>query len=422
MAKRVNFTVKFLESLKTTEDRIDYFDSVERGLGCTVFRSGTISFFWLRKMRGKPRRITIDRFPDISLEQARLEANKKTKLAKEWKLSEYKGPNPFDPKPEDVAAAHPITLHEAFEEYVKKQIRLETKNPVQSEHSRRHLYKIGLAKFGSRALADLRKHHAEAIRSALAEKGKKPTANRVIGLLKAIVRFTMGNTEVYSGGDFTHGIKPYPEEKRERYIKQSENAAFEAALEAMKGQDIADIVLMAVATGARKWDILSLKWSDVDFHTKTWRVPHPKSKDPFFHYTVELSKRAMGVLERRRDANPDPTWAFPNPKSQTGHISYLFREFSDFRKLAELGDDFAFHSLRHTFASRLVIKGASIPVVAKALGHTGGTRNAERYAHLSQKSVREAIESTEEAVAAELPKPRLVAEKAIAAKPRRKSA
>jgi integrase len=80
-------------------------------------------------------------------------------------------------------------------------------------------------------------------------------------------------------------------------------------------------------------------------------------------------------------------WVFRKPDSDE-HFEMPQFVWNAIRKRARL-DDFRLHDLRHTFASYAVMNGVSMPTISRLLGH-GVLESTERYAHLSDSSVRAA--------------------------------
>lgn len=74
--RRFNFTKQALEKLQPPGEgkRTYYYDLKVRGLGASVTSKGTISFIVYRKINGSPERITLGRYPDLSIENARTKA------------------------------------------------------------------------------------------------------------------------------------------------------------------------------------------------------------------------------------------------------------------------------------------------------------------------------------------------------------
>ncbi|MBU1355686.1 MAG: tyrosine-type recombinase/integrase [Candidatus Edwardsbacteria bacterium] len=139
------------------------------------------------------------------------------------------------------------------------------------------------------------------------------------------------------------------------------------------------IILVAMYTGMRRSEILNLNWSNVDLKNRILVVEKTKTNerriipinDSLFSQLQELSaKKKSEVVFAECRIN-------------------LRRNFTDALKRANVRD-FRFHDLRHTFASYLVMSGASIKVVQQLLGHKD-LKMTMRYSHLSNEHLQEAV-------------------------------
>ena len=149
-----------------------------------------------------------------------------------------------------------------------------------------------------------------------------------------------------------------------------------------------EIILFAIHTGLRRGEILDLKLSQVDFNRRTLIIYEQKNGEID---TLPLNQKAMGVLEnRRRNKLPGCDLAFPSQNGTRILGRNLFRAVQDALKRAEI-ENFRFHDLRHTFATRLVQAGVGMYEVQK-LGRWKTPSMVMRYAHHNPESLRPAIE------------------------------
>jgi len=165
-----------------------------------------------------------------------------------------------------------------------------------------------------------------------------------------------------------------------------------------------DIVVCALNTGMRRGEILSLKWDQIKngfiYLSKT-KTNEPR-QIPVNDTLAELFKG----MRKRQQLRSEYVFTFVNcggamkdPEKNAQCVKLLEDEgmpvnevknaFRTALKRAGI-ENFRFHDLRHTFASQMILKGASIKVVQEILGHKTLTMTM-RYAHLSQEHKREAI-------------------------------
>jgi integrase len=131
---------------------------------------------------------------------------------------------------------------------------------------------------------------------------------------------------------------------------------------------------------------LRLRWSDVDVETGSVCVRRDKAGDGRW---VVLSAEALDTIRNIRRKRVLSSLVFTTPEGHSLHNNFK-RYWNQACSKAKL-EDFRFHDLRHTFASRLVRQGVSSYVVQ----HAGGWKTASmmaRYAHLDPTTIRAAVE------------------------------
>ena len=139
-------------------------------------------------------------------------------------------------------------------------------------------------------------------------------------------------------------------------------------------------IRLLMLTGCRKSEILSLQWKDIDLEAGELRLRESKTGPR----AVPLSPPAAKVLAElpRVPGNP---WVIPGQKPDT-HMTNLDDPWRIVRERAGV-ENVRIHDCRHSFASRALALGESLPVIAKLLGHSQ-IRTTARYAHLARDSVK----------------------------------
>jgi len=134
------------------------------------------------------------------------------------------------------------------------------------------------------------------------------------------------------------------------------------------------LVLMAVTTGARKGELLNLKFTDIDFNKNIAYISTTKNGEPkVLPLTDEVA------LELRRFSNQNAQYIF-NSEIKPDRPMCFNKLWKKALKQANI-QDFRFHDLRHTTASYLAQNGASLLEIAEVLGHKQ-ISVTKRYAHL----------------------------------------
>ena len=191
-----------------------------------------------------------------------------------------------------------------------------------------------------------------------------------------------------------------PKERVRELSKDDEKRLFEAL-----GDDLAAVVRFAMLSGQRRSAVIGLKWSDVDLAQMTARV-HTKGnvwhRFPLTLNLVELildrpivdkcpfvfTYKCRRPSPARKD-RPRRVKGERYPYSEEG----WYREWKKALLDAKI-DDFRFHDLRHTAATRLVRTTGNLKVAQRLLGHTQISTTA-RYAHAAEEDVRDAMAATE---------------------------
>jgi integrase len=195
--------------------------------------------------------------------------------------------------------------------------------------------------------------------------------------------------------------RPKVKNERTRYLTDTEREALLHACKNSQNSDLYLVVLLAISTGMRKGEIMSMRWQDI--HTAPdqsfTRVHLTKTKNDKAR-SVLLTSPALELLEERRTKLLDSLQA----KTATGLIfpsSVNEDQPVDLRKpwgsaLQAAGiEEFRFHDLRHTTASYLAMNGASLLSISKVLGHQT-TKMTERYSHLATSHIDEVVRSMNE--------------------------
>jgi integrase len=163
---------------------------------------------------------------------------------------------------------------------------------------------------------------------------------------------------------------------RVRYLQPTE---LKALLEGCR-DGLREIVALAVSTGMRRGEILSLRHLDVDLSNRRILLPQTKNGDS---RVVYLNEMAALVLESLPSGEASdlmfPDWT-------PGQASEAFRRVCIRLKI----EDFRFHDLRHTAASWMRMRGADMHTVATLLGHKD-LASAKRYQHLSPDFLADAV-------------------------------
>ena len=234
-------------------------------------------------------------------------------------------------------------------------------------------------------------------KTAADEKSEKKRGRAIVTGGAGVARRTRTTTAAMFAWGVEHGLvksNPFASIKlerapvRERFLSREEAGRL---LDALRGQEASgrvhpafcDAIRLLLLTGARKTEILGLRWREIDLERRLLVLPPERTKAGGMNgeRRIVLSPPALEIITRRRPEGAEPeAYVFPALKGE-GHLIGVRRAFA--RACAEAGlTGLRIHDLRHSFASFAIADGASLFLVSKLLGHASA-RTAERYAHLS---------------------------------------
>jgi integrase len=248
---------------------------------------------------------------------------------------------------------------------------------------------IGRMKVTAVEIEDLERLHRK-----ITGEGKPRRANATLTiahvLFEAAIRWKMRTDNPASR------IDRNPEHPRERYLDDAEVERLMAALERWQPTwaDSCDAIRLLLLTGARRGEVLGMRWSEVDLDAAVWSKPPGSTKQRKSH-RIPLSDQVIELLRRRhaeRDGRVVSLRRDDRVFRGEGRIEYrLERQWAIIRAAAGL-DDVRLHDLRHSYASMLVNQGYSLPLIGALLGHSEAATTS-RYSHLYDQSLREATAS-----------------------------
>jgi integrase len=175
---------------------------------------------------------------------------------------------------------------------------------------------------------------------------------------------------------------------RVRFLSDEERDALLAACAKSDWPALHTLVLLAISTGARRGELIRLKWDDVDLKATRVVVHDSKNGDPRVLPLVGKALTALRELKLQGSAQSE--WVFPQPSGFPGPYEGFDAHWYAALEAAGI-KDFRFHDLRHTCASYLASQGASLLEIADVLGHRTMAM-VKRYSHLAQSHKTTAIE------------------------------
>ena len=194
-------------------------------------------------------------------------------------------------------------------------------------------------------------------------------------------------------------VEKYKEHKRERFLTEEEfrrlgQVLSEVEAEGSETLSAVTTIRLLMLTGCRLGEVQTLRWENVDLEAGELRLPDSKTGARM----VPLSRAAAGVLAAL-PRDPDNPWVIAGRKPGA-HLTDLQHPWRRIRARAGL-DDVRIHDLRHSFASRALALGESLPMIGKLLGHTQ-VQTTARYAHLARDSVKASASKIADSIGADI--------------------
>ena len=239
--------------------------------------------------------------------------------------------------------------------------------------------------FGGRTLAEITPRLIVEYKNRRYAAGLKPASiNRELANLKKAFNLAVREWEWCSENPVSRVSMERENNKRDRWLSVEEEARL---LQNCAGW-LHDLVTFALHTGMRMGEILELSWRGVDFTRRTVTVFRSKNGE---RRTIPVNQTVLAVLRKKakvRSLQTDLVFCSKVfTRLESGHLRRSFRLALQKSRI----EDFHFHDLRHTFATRLVQAGVDIYKVQRLLGHRSPIMT-QRYAHHYPESLRDGVE------------------------------
>lgn len=339
-------------------DQAFYRDDQLKGFAIRVTANGIKSFVVEKLIGGKVRRITLGRYGELTVEQARKEAQKLLgKIA-----------TGIDPIAEKQATrAKAVSLHEVFQDYLKARKGLKPKTLYDYEN----LMRVAFVDWQNKSLLSITKDKVVKHHTQLGQERGAAYANQAMRVLRALFNFAAGQYEDAQGRSLIteNPVKRlsqtrawYRVERRQTYIKSHELAAWYQGVIGLQNETLRDYLLLILFTGLRRQEAAKLKWDQIDLKAKTLTVADTKNHQP---HTLPLSDYLYDLLSCR-SKNTISDHVFPG----TGKNGYIVEPRKQMAKVIEVSEiQFTVHDLRRTFITIAESLDISAYAVKRLLNH-----------------------------------------------------
>ncbi len=368
---KVKLTTKLIEKMKLNQC---FWDEVIIGFGVRTQTTTSPRYIVKATLNGRQKLITIGRHGALTLEQARIQAKQL--------LGELaQGKDPVSDR-RAARAATRLTLSAVSNRWLTEHIELKRK-PSTCESYHHLLKKHILPQLGSTSLNELNRTKIVQLHDHL--RNTPRTANMVLAVLSSLWTWCRRH-ELIEGENPVRYIERNPERKRERFLSSDEFVCLGEALTEYEPRHFFAVIALRllILTGARRGEILSLRWEEVDFEGGFLRLADSKTGPK----NIPLPEAAVKILTELPRVKGNP-YVIPGGREGRPLVN-LKDPWDKIRSVAGL-DDVRIHDLRHSYASMAVSRGMGLPVIGKLLGHSQA-QTTQRYAHLANEPLKSAAE------------------------------
>ena len=338
-------------------DRFEVWDGRVPGFGLRVAPTGTKTFILVYRHRGRTRRLTLGRYPFLSLADARDKAVMALQAV-------TRGEDPAL----DAAATDGVTFQfdAVLDQFVTRHCRVRNK-PATARETERLLRKHFVAAWSKRDIRDISPSHINAVLDGLVAAGKPSEANHALGAIKTLFAWCV-ERDLLNVSPGMKVRKPAKHGARSRVLNDDELLAVWRAFVA-DGYPFGTMGMLLLLTGQRRGEVTQMRWAQIDFAHSTWTIPAELAKNNHAH-VLPLVTPAIAVLKavpRLSDAR-----VFPARSNDANAISGFTRAKLRFDTVSGV-TGWTLHDLRRTVATGLAKLGVAPHVIERILNHVSGT-------------------------------------------------
>jgi len=277
MEKRFKFTQQRIAALESPldKDRIDYHDTSTPKLTCRVSRTGIKSFVLLKWNGKTTQRVTLGRFPDISVSSAQ-------KLATKALLDIANGIDPTEEKRKQRYRA--ITLNKLLETYLKDKTDL---RPASISDYTKKLNQ-GFSDWLNKPINEITREKVKAKRNSFT--GGRDNKMRVLRLLMTYAHKTLKAIDENPVDILTEGKLWAKSTRKSRMIPSDYLKGWYQAVLDLDNEKAKVYLLLLIHTGLRDQDVRYLEWKDIDFKNDCFLARDTKNHTDFTAYIAPQIK------------------------------------------------------------------------------------------------------------------------------------
>lgn len=410
--------------------RLTLYDTTIPKLALRITSSGSRSFYVVKRAGASIAWVKLGAFPEMTVEQAQTEAQKI--------LGEFaNGANP-------AAARRAIRQEPIFTETLVDMLDNKKKrdgSPITERTKKDYLdtARLHMGSIANSKLSHIKRADVKAIHTKTSKKSARQ-ADKAVAIISSVFNYALDH-ELVSGENPASRIQKNAVVTRDRFAQSGE---LPYLLDAISESSLSDFFLLSLLTGARRSNVQSMAWRDIDFDSRVWRLIRTKNGTP---QNVTLSAEAVTALQSRKKVTGSSPFVFPGT-GKTGHLvepkkawattlvrASLRRLLDHLASIGELTEeersladeqvtkspvaaykrykaladkleidteifditDLRIHDLRRTLGSWQAKTGASLVIIGKSLNHKT-LQSTAIYARLDLDPVRQSVDTATQAM------------------------
>lgn len=350
--------------------RTEYWDEALPGFGVRVSPTGDKTYFLMYWSLGRRRRLTLGKYPELALADARREARAKLGAVASGR----------DPAPPVREEGQTYKVSDLAREYLDLYAKPRKRTWKEDE---RQLTKDVLPVLGRLPARDIRRAHVRELLDRIVARGTPIAANRVKAVMSKMFAWAL-ERDLVELNPCAGLSRPAPERKRDRVLAEAELVRLWWAV----GEEepaIRDAFRLLILTAQRRGEVRQLAGEQI--HADVWTIPAELAKNNHSH-VVPLAAQALAILAPLGRSGPLlRSSRRPDEPLAKDTLSQAARRIGN-----RLGFTFSPHDLRRTAATRMRGLGISRFLVERILNHTDHTVTGiyDLYSNLPEK--REALQ------------------------------
>ncbi|MDX2426154.1 MAG: integrase family protein [Cycloclasticus sp.] len=379
MDKKFNFTQARIKNLAAPDKgRIDYVDTDTKKLVCRVSHTGNKSFLVTKRVDGKLKNVTIGKFPDVNVTEAR---NKARKIL----TSLTSGIDPTAEKRKQRINQTP--LKEVLEQCIEK-------SDLKPSTAKDYRYKLalGFPDWLNKPVNSITSAMVLARHKKISQTGKT-TANTTMRVLrltlnyaKAVEMISDTPTDVLKNAKLWH-----KNQRKDRVIPSDQLKTWHEAVEALPNEKARVYLLMALYMGFRSIEALKLEWAHIDLENNT--ITQYNTKNGSDH-KLPIPTALQPHINKLKDSTGTHKWVFASTIIINGQITgrpmaVPTKQIKAVTKAC--GVEFTSHDCRRTFAT--IAEAVSIPttMIKRLMNHVTSNDVTGGYIITEEETLRKAI-------------------------------